>query len=249
MPLAIINGVRVTDSTAIIDALDAALAATRARGQLAAAPASAAGASAPGNGSSSSSSIVASGLRGPTCQGTPLESRWRAWTYDRLVHVVTVNLYRTWGEAWASFDYLTRQNFASWSILPTKVVGSVAMVAVAKKMKTKHGIAGDERAALCTELDSFADAVAAGGHPFLGGGAPNLADVSVYGVLRAIEGISTWRDAMAGSRIAPWYGRMRAAVGEGALEHRVSAAPLFTADGVRTPAAAAAAAAPPAPLQ
>ena len=35
-----------------------------------------------------------------------------SWVDDRFVHVVTPNIYRTWTEAFKSFDYITeRGNF------------------------------------------------------------------------------------------------------------------------------------------
>ena len=40
------------------------------------------------------------------------EKRWMSWVDDRFVHVVTPNIYRTWTEAFKSFDYITeRGNF------------------------------------------------------------------------------------------------------------------------------------------
>ena len=43
------------------------------------------------------------------------ESEWLAWVDDRFVHVVTPNIYRTWGEAFRSFDYITERGNFNWA--------------------------------------------------------------------------------------------------------------------------------------
>lgn len=60
--------------------------------------------------------------------------------------------------------------------------------------------------------DEYVDAVGPK-RPFLGGDAPNLADLSVFGILRAVAKTATFNDVMTNSRIRPWYQRMEAAVG------------------------------------
>lgn len=53
--------------------------------------------------------------------------------------------------------------------------------------------------ALCSDCNKLVDSL--GGQPFLGGSAPNLADLAAFGVLRAVEHTPTFRDAMEHSRI------------------------------------------------
>lgn len=89
-------------------------------------------------------------------------------------------------------------------------------------MPKKYGIEGDLRTALYACLDEFVAAL--NGRAFMGGAAPNLADLAVFGVLRAVETTPTWADAMAHSKIAPWYERMRAAVGPSAALRQPPAA-------------------------
>ena len=62
------------------------------------------------------------------------------------------------------------------------------------------------------DCDQFIDAVGPN-RPFLGGASPNLADLAVYGVLKAVDKTPTFEDAMKGSRIGAWYGRVTQAVG------------------------------------
>jgi hypothetical protein len=40
-----------------------------------------------------------------------------------------------------------------------------------------------------------------------------VADVTVFGAFRSLEGLDTFRDLMANSQVGPWYDRMRQAVG------------------------------------
>lgn len=51
------------------------------------------------------------------------------------------------------------------------------------------------------------------GGPFFGGATPDLADISVFGVLRSIEGYDVFADVMANTHVRDWYARMVQAVG------------------------------------
>jgi microsomal prostaglandin-E synthase 2 len=242
VPVAVINGRRVVDSSAIIDYLETLLARGAAADTAAAAAGAASGKSAP--------SPYLRGLR-PLGAGTPEEAQWRGWVDSWLVRTLSPNIYRTPGEAWEAFGYLTQRNFSAATALPARVVGSVAMYALSGRLKKKYGIT-DERAALTDALRAWVDAVGPA-RPFMGGtGGPNLADVAVYGVLQGIRTTQTERDVLAAvPQLAPWMDRMAAATGtqplsaggslagrrEGSLEHRVGEAPVKSA-----PAAPAAAA-------
>ena len=51
--------------------------------------------------------------------------------------------------------------------------------------------------------------------PFAGGDEPDLADLSAFGVWRAVRGTDSFADAMAGNaELRGWYERMERAVGE-----------------------------------
>ena len=54
-----------------------------------------------------------------------------------------------------------------------------------------------------------------GAGPFAGGAKPNLADVCVFGCLKAIDRTDAWHEIMAETAIKPWYDRMAAAVEPG----------------------------------
>jgi microsomal prostaglandin-E synthase 2 len=50
--------------------------------------------------------------------------------------------------------------------------------------------------------------------PFCGGANPNLADLAVFGVMRAVKTFQTFEDAMSASpRTRSWYKRMEKEVG------------------------------------
>lgn len=125
------------------------------------------------------------------------------------------------------------------------------MYAVARRLKDKYQV-GDPRADLVAAADQWvrapapppplhltrpplaSQADAVGSRRFLGGDRPNLADLSVFGVLKSLEGLSyearrplparphtlTWllarstgQELLQRSRVRPWYERMVDAVG------------------------------------
>lgn len=48
---------------------------------------------------------------------------------------------------------------------------------------------------------------------FMGGDSPNLADIALFGVLRAVKGFDTYRDVLEHTELRPWLERMEKAVG------------------------------------
>lgn len=143
------------------------------------------------------------------------EREWRKWVDERWVHVVTPNLYRTAKEAKQSFDYMTRHgNFSTSERETARWFGAAFMYGMSKyKLKPKHNIS-DERQAMYEEADKFVNAL--GTRDFLGGKEPNLADLSVFGVVRAIQGTDTFTDLMSETGMQPWFVRMQQAVGPSA---------------------------------
>lgn len=121
------------------------------------------------------------------------------------------NIYRTFPESLEAFDYcLTEGKFTATERYMSKYAGAIAMYFIAKKLKTKYAI-DDEREALYAAITSYLDAV--GDRDFLGGSEPNMADLSVFGVVRSVAGLTTFDDLMANTAIEPWFTRMTAKVG------------------------------------
>ena len=61
------------------------------------------------------------------------------------------------------------------------------------------------------DANEWVDAL--GPRRFMGGDAPNLADLAVFGVCRSVVGTDTFNDLMMHTRIGGWYERMFDAVG------------------------------------
>ncbi|CAI5479130.1 unnamed protein product [Closterium sp. Yama58-4] len=248
VPVLVVNGESLVDSSAIISELHRRLNPSKATNIPPAAPAasaaaSAAAASAPGayasaigGGSGSSvggtSSSGGGGVaevvghvgergvaEGQAEEDLDEETRWRRWVDGHLVHLLSPNIYRSPSEALEAFDYIaTNGNFTAWERMMARYFGAGAMYMIGKKLKKKHGIA-DERTDLYTAADEWVAAL--GDRKFLGGETPNLADLAVFGVLRPIRHLTAGRDMVATSSIGPWYERMEQHVGASA---RITAA-------------------------
>lgn len=66
------------------------------------------------------------------------EIKWRKWADDWLVHLISPNVYRTPGEALASFDYIVREGkFGRFEGFFAKYVGAAAMWIISKRLKNK----------------------------------------------------------------------------------------------------------------
>ena len=216
VPLAVINGVVVTDSAHIIDAVESLLKPQTPGSRLPLAPLTAI---------SPSSSSLSPSSNADARGSVEAEAARRAWVDNVLVKLLTVNIYRTPTEALGTFDYLTQRNFPAWSAAAAKYVGAAAMYGVArsrlKALALPPGV--DERRALANALTGFVSDM--GENPFAGGRTPDVSDVSAFGVLRAIHGLPTHADALSMSTAGPWYARMVDAVGGSAMAHRVFEAP------------------------
>ncbi|XP_053552220.1 prostaglandin E synthase 2 isoform X1 [Bombina bombina] len=145
------------------------------------------------------------------------EIKWRRWADDWLVHLISPNVYRNPSESLASFDYIVREgNFGTVEGLFAKYFGAAAMFIIGKRLKSRHNLQDDVRQDLYKAANDWVRAV--GKHrKFMGGSQPNLADLAVYGILRVMEGLQSFDDVMANTKIQPWYQRMSAAVQKGSV--------------------------------
>ncbi len=149
---------------------------------------------------------------GVQAQHTAEEERWRRWVDDRLVKVLTINLYRSASEAFQTFDYLTSTGQLGFlERHAARVIGAGMMWGVSGKLKKKYKIEGEPR----QEMYNSAEEWVAGLHSqdFMGGSAPNLADISAFGVIRSITGTPSFMDLMHNTSISGWYERMMGIVG------------------------------------
>jgi glutathione S-transferase len=96
------------------------------------------------------------------------------------------------------------------SLNDDRVAGTAAMSLANGKIKKKYGIV-DERKELLELLTVWTDAL--GNKPFLHGDKITLPDLQVYGVLRAIEGLTTFKFIMQeNATLKAWYDRVQAKV-------------------------------------
>ncbi|XP_061434815.1 prostaglandin E synthase 2-like [Lethenteron reissneri] len=142
------------------------------------------------------------------------ETKWRRWADDHLVHLISPNVYRSPGEALASFDYIVRVGkFGSVEGAFAKYFGAAAMFLVSKRLKRKHHMQDDVRQDLYQAANEWVRALGKE-RPFMGGQSPNLADLAVFGVLRVMEGLQAFDDVMANTKLGPWYERTQQAIGQ-----------------------------------
>nr|XP_019966757.1 PREDICTED: prostaglandin E synthase 2 [Paralichthys olivaceus] len=136
------------------------------------------------------------------------EMKWRQWADDWLVHLISPNVYRTTGEALASFDYIVREGkFGNFEGFFAKYVGAAAMFLIAKRLKSRHNLQDDVRQDLYKAVNDWVAAIGKK-RKFMGGDHPNLADLAVFGVLRVMEGLQAFDDMMKNTKVKHWYRHM-----------------------------------------
>ncbi|XP_012720762.1 prostaglandin E synthase 2 [Fundulus heteroclitus] len=139
------------------------------------------------------------------------EMKWRQWADDWLVHLISPNVYRTTGEALASFDYIVREGkFGTVEGFFAKYVGAAAMFVISKRLKSRHNLQDDVRQDLYKAVNDWVAAIGKN-RKFMGGDQPNLADLAVFGVLRVMEGLQAFNDMMENTKVKHWYRRMERA--------------------------------------
>ncbi len=169
-------------------------------------------------------SLLGSGSRPSGAMSDTEVAEWCAWVDETLARTLAPNIYRTWDEALASFDYITdNSNFGRVGGAVTKYTGAVAMYAIGKRLKKRYGYE-DERQALYSAVTQWLTHGVAD-KPFAGGEQPNTADVEVFGVLRSLQSYDTWQDVLRNTEVHGWYQRMADAVGPSSQQHKVFSAP------------------------
>jgi len=147
------------------------------------------------------------------------ERRWRRWTDDVLVHTLSPNVYRSPGESLAAFQWFDEvgnwpELFKAWERYLVIYAGAAVMYIIGKRLKKRHNLKDDVRESLYDECKIWTKALKKKGTPFMGGEAPNLADLAVFGVLSAIEGCQAFQDAREKTSIGVWFDLMKETVGK-----------------------------------
>lgn len=119
------------------------------------------------------------------------------------------------GESFQTFNYITDTGkFGLFEGPATRASGAVIMWFIARRLVGKYGIKGDLRQELFKVADEWSEGLQ--DRQFMGGEAPNLADLSAFGVIRSITGTDTFMDLMHQTKISEWYEHMMGAVGDSA---------------------------------
>lgn len=134
------------------------------------------------------------------------EKRWMDWCDERLVRALPPVIYKSLGTAIGAFDYITHCGRFNW--LQQRVVkysGAFVMTMVAKKSAKSQGIT-DPETHLKNLLAEWSEQLS--DRSFLGGDQPNGADMSIFGVLKAIEKLPAYTFIKAEPQVDAWYQRM-----------------------------------------
>ncbi|KAK9816538.1 hypothetical protein WJX72_001704 [[Myrmecia] bisecta] len=207
VPVVVVDGDAVNDSSVIISRLAAELEAQQSK------PAAEAQQPKRGWFGASTSQPPAATSPSSSAAGAEEEERWRRWVDDRFVRVITVNIYRNAKESFQTFDYITNNgNFNFLEREAARVIGATMMWGISGRLKKKYNIEGEAREEMYADANAWVDAV--GERRFMGGDKPNLADLAVFGVIRSIACTDAFMDLMHKTRIGGWYERMMSAVGE-----------------------------------
>ena len=224
VPVAVLDGDILQDSSLIISRLQAEIEAEQSSSQQQTQPAASSKSSSwkPWSSRSKADSADAqSEATASTSQSSQHEEEayWRQWVDQRLVKVITVNIYGTAKEAFQTFDYISATgNFNWFEAESARVAGAVMMWGISNKLKKKYGIEGNLREELYTSANQWVDAL--GDRRFMGGSEPNMADLAVFGVVKSVTGTDTFMDLMHNTSISKWYEHM---MGEIASSSRLSA--------------------------
>lgn len=137
------------------------------------------------------------------------ERHWRDWTDRVLVHSLSPNIYRTIPEALQAFNNFSvmgswDKHFSYFERMTAIYLGSAAMWMIGKRLKKKYALKDDVRESLYDNCRLWLKAIGKE-RMFMGGDKPNLADLSVFGVLRSIEGCNAFDDLLENTSIKTWY--------------------------------------------
>ncbi len=149
-------------------------------------------------------------------------SKWVDFTDKKLAVLLFPNITRNMFESWEAFGYVNDvPHFNALQKLGLRLAGSLAMRLANSKIKKKYSI-HDEREALLHAVRTWTNEGLRGKNFHGGDLNPDLADVCVYGCLRSIEKMSTFRWLLEQSdrELLLWFNRMDRAIGESSCVSR-----------------------------
>jgi microsomal prostaglandin-E synthase 2 len=154
-------------------------------------------------------------------KGLSEERKWREWADNYLVHTLSPNVYRTLDESLHTFETFSivgewDVHFPDWERVLVIYLGAFVMWIIGKRLKKRHGLKEDIRESLYDATREWLMFVKKSGHgndpAFAGGMKPNLADLSVYGVYKSIDGTDAFSEILMHPRLGKsfkkWYTAM-----------------------------------------
>lgn len=130
--------------------------------------------------------------------------KWTEWSEKELAILLYPNITRSYAESRECFSYASDVKNWSWiQKVFIQYAGAAGMVVANGKIKKKYNIV-DERKELQERIDVWLDAIK--GKKFLHGDHVTLPDLQVFGVLKSVEGLSTFNEVMAQNKgLKIWY--------------------------------------------
>jgi len=158
--------------------------------------------------------------------------RWQDFARNKLAPLLYPNICRTLGDSFRAFDYVHSgtNSFSAIQRFSIQYIGSVAMYFAATKIKEKYKI-DDVQVALEETLAELELELSNEGSKFLRSSSslerPHLGDLSVFGVLKGLEGLSLWNNIFDDGNTQPkfpnirqWYANVNNAVETRILQTR-----------------------------
>lgn len=193
VPIVIMEGQQINDSSEIIQMLGEAMLAS---------------------GGKYRSTAIAEG----TGQGGVQPDKMRevsTWAAEDLVRALTCSIYRTPSESMQAMEYvISHPGFSWYEKAVNQYVGGGIMYLISKRMKKKYGIT-DERESVYKAVQTWLSEV--GDRKFLGGDMPCRVDLEVFGYLKAVRDMDTFADTMQHTAVKAWYEAMEIEVGASAV--------------------------------
>jgi microsomal prostaglandin-E synthase 2 len=145
--------------------------------------------------------------------------QWQEFSTQKLAPLLYPNLCNTLSNSVRAFDYIHSTNFTTTQKYSIQYVGAVAMYFAASKIQKKYNI-DDVRVALLDVLDELESGLDENGATILlnksSSENPHLGDVTVFGVLKGLEGLPISDDIILHNerypKIQKWYTNMNQTV-------------------------------------
>lgn len=146
-------------------------------------------------------------------KGAESVSKWLEWSDKQLAVLIFPNITATLSESLQAFGYI--QHVKEWSVLQRAYLhfaGGLAMKLANGKIKKKYNIV-DHRAVLYEAVGQWV--IEVGTNDFHGGSSPDLADLAVFGVMRAVHHTTTHEEMLKNTKVSGWYNKMSTLLGPG----------------------------------